>query len=157
AALDHRLADAGGEVGEGVLDDAHAADAHLQLVQYARTGEHTVEPPHRSPHDHLSRFADGAADAGEEALERAVVEQLLVEVAVLLDEVVQDVEADARVGDAADEGGHRAREERDRPEELFLCATKAVQGHGTVAQTLEIGVVADAGAAEYLIRVGGHL
>src|SRR5207245_10289118 len=39
AALYHRLADDGGDAGEGIRDDAHAGDADLQFVQHAGGGE----------------------------------------------------------------------------------------------------------------------
>src|SRR5207249_4540837 len=83
------------------------------------------------------------------------VEGALVELAVLLDEVVQDVEPAARVVDAADQRRHRAGEERDREEELLLRPAEARQVHRPVLQRPEERVAEDVDLSENLGRPGG--
>ena len=49
APLEDCLADARRDAGKGVLDNPHAADTDLQLVQHAGGGQDAVERPQRRP------------------------------------------------------------------------------------------------------------
>src|SRR5262249_40268640 len=104
---------------------------------------------------HLCLFRH-AADQAEEALKGVVVEQLFLKLAVFFDEVVEDIEAQARVRDAADQRCHRPREERYREEELLLCTAEAFQRHAAVAQGGEVWVVEDSTLLEDLVGVCRH-
>src|SRR5271156_6398584 len=88
-ARDYSLTDQGRNGSEGVLDDAHAADADLQFVQDAGGGQDAVEGPQgRSRELFLQELARIAADAAQELLERVVVKRFFLELAMLLDKVV---------------------------------------------------------------------
>jgi len=83
------------------------------------------------------------------------MEELLLELAVLLDQVVQNVEALPRITNASHQGRHGPREERNREEELLLCAAEALQRHRTVPQCFEIGILQDVDSLEDDIGADG--
>src|SRR6266850_3196155 len=125
-----------------MLDDSHTGYAYFQFVQHAGAGEDAVERSQgRAWRVDLFRIA---ADAPQEALKRGLMEMLFVELAVFFDQVMQDVDARFRIGNASHERRHWAWEKRHGMKELLLAASKTFEAHGTILQRLQIQIAPDA-------------
>src|SRR5438445_10800773 len=82
---------------------------------------------------------------------------LLAELAVLLDEVMQDVQAHRWIANAPDQGGHGTRKERNGEEKLFLGRPERLERHLPFAQRAQVRVVENPGARDDLTGSRSHL
>src|SRR5258707_9792232 len=97
-----------------------------------------------------------APDAPQKTLESGMVELFFVKLAMLLDQIVQNVDACFRVRYSSHQCCHRAWEKRYRKEELLLAPPELLQGHGAVLEGLQIPIAPDARFLQGALGATGH-
>src|SRR5262245_39190539 len=80
------------DVGESVFNNSHTTHANFKFIQDTRTSQHTVKRAQRRSDRRQLDFRRVTADTPEKPLERGVMKKLFIKLAVLLDEVMKDID-----------------------------------------------------------------
>ena len=148
----NRGSNAGAEFGEGIFDNANAADADFEGFQHAGRQEHAIEGVDRGRGPRAGEVIRAASEAIKKGLECFGVRVAQAKTSVLLDDIAQDVHARGVVRRPRDQTRHWAGKEGDREVKMLLRSPEVIEAHAAIAKSFKIRITPQAASGENGVR-----
>jgi len=144
----NRGSDPRAEFGEGVFDNANAADADFEGFQHAGREEHAIKGVDRGRGPRAGEVIRAASETLKKRLECPGVRVAQAKISVLLDDIAQDIHSRSVVWRPRDQTRHGAGKEGDREVKVFLRNPEFIETHAAIAKSFKIGIFPQTASGE---------